>query len=50
MLYEVITNNTDVKTEVIAGATTFLAMMYIIVVNPGILKASGMPFNAVLTA
>ncbi len=43
-------NNTDVKTEVIAGATTFLAMMYIIVVNPGILKASGMPFNAVLTA
>jgi len=43
-------NNTDVKTEVIAGMTTFLAMMYIIVVNPGILKVSGMPFNAVLTA
>ncbi len=36
--------------EVVAGVTTFLAMMYIIVVNPSILKATGMPFEAVLTA
>ncbi len=43
-------NGTDVKTEVLAGMTTFLAMMYIIVVNPSILKLAGMPFNAVLTA
>jgi len=43
-------NNSDVKTEVIAGITTFLAMMYIIVVNPAILKETGMSFSAVLTA
>ncbi len=43
-------NQTSVKTEVIAGLTTFLATMYIIVVNPSILSASGMPFSGVLTA
>jgi AGZA family xanthine/uracil permease-like MFS transporter len=43
-------NQTSVKTEVIAGLTTFLATMYIIVVNPAILSASGMPFSGVLTA
>lgn len=42
--------NTDVKREVIAGITTFLAMAYIIAVNPNILGASGMPKGAVLTA
>ncbi|MEW6194909.1 MAG: NCS2 family permease [Bacteroidota bacterium] len=41
---------TDFKTEVIAGITTFLATMYIIVVNPAILQNTGMPFSGVLTA
>ncbi len=35
--------NTDIKTEVLAGITTFLTMSYIIVVNPGILSAAGIP-------
>ena len=43
-------NKTSAKTEVIAGITTFLASMYIIVVNPSVLSQSGMPFNGVLTA
>jgi AGZA family xanthine/uracil permease-like MFS transporter len=43
-------NNTNVKTEVLAGITTFLAAMYIIVVNPDILSKTGMPFNGLLTA
>lgn len=41
---------TDLKTEVVAGVTTFLATMYIIVVNPAIISAAGMPFSGVLTA
>ncbi|MGA2507675.1 MAG: NCS2 family permease [Chitinispirillaceae bacterium] len=41
---------TDPKTEIIAGITTFLAAMYIIIVNPAILSAAGMPFSGVLTA
>ncbi|MDP4116067.1 MAG: NCS2 family permease [Bacteroidota bacterium] len=43
-------NKTNMKTEILAGITTFLAAMYIIVVNPAILSKTGMPFNAVLTA
>ena len=35
--------NTDIKTEVLAGITTFLTMAYIIVVNPGILSSAGIP-------
>ncbi len=42
--------NTTLRTEIIAGITTFLSMMYIIVVNPSILGKAGMPFSAVLTA
>lgn len=38
------------KTEILAGISTFLACFYIIVVNPAILSATGMPFSAVLTA
>ena len=38
------------KTEIIGGVTTFLASMYIIIVNPSILHDAGMPFNGVLTA
>jgi len=43
-------NGTNFKTEVVAGITTFLATMYIIVVNPAIISKTGMPFNGVLTA
>jgi len=43
-------NRTDVKTEIIAGVTTFMAMAYILAVNPSILSASGMDPNAVLIA
>jgi len=42
--------NTNYKTEILAGITTFLATMYIIVVNPAIIASSGMPFSGVLTA
>lgn len=38
------------RTEVLAGFTSFLACMYIVVVNPAILKDAGMPFPALLTA
>ncbi|HPE65142.1 MAG TPA: NCS2 family permease [Synergistales bacterium] len=41
---------TDVKTEVLAGITTFMTMAYIIFVNPGILQNAGMPFGALMTA
>lgn len=43
-------NNTNVKTEVIAGVTTFMTMAYILAVNPNILSASGMDRGAVFTA
>ena len=43
-------NGTDVKTEVIAGITTFMAMAYILAVNPNILGASGMNPQAILIA
>ncbi|MBE5946636.1 MAG: NCS2 family permease [Lachnospiraceae bacterium] len=43
-------NNTTVKTEVVAGITTFMTMAYILAVNPTILSASGMDKNAVLMA
>lgn len=41
---------TTVRTEVLAGATTFLTMAYIIFVNPGILSQAGMDFGAVFVA
>lgn len=43
-------NGTDVKTEVVAGLTTFMTMAYILAVNPSILSASGMDTNAILIA
>lgn len=43
-------NQTDVKTELMAGVTTFLTMVYIVVVNPIILKDAGVPFEQVFTA
>ena len=43
-------NNTDAKTEFIAGLTTFMTMAYILIVNPSILSAAGMDQGAVFTA
>ncbi len=42
--------NTTVSKEIIGGITTFLAMAYILAVNPSILSASGMSWGAVFTA
>ncbi|MDP2042474.1 MAG: NCS2 family permease [Algoriphagus sp.] len=42
--------STSLKTEILAGISTFLACFYIIIVNPAILAEAGMPFSAVLTA
>ena len=42
--------NTTVKTEVMAGITTFLTMAYILAVNPGILSEAGMDFSKVFAA
>lgn len=43
-------HKTDVKTEVLAGITTFMTMAYILAVNPGILSAAGMDAGGVFTA
>lgn len=43
-------HETSVRTELLAGLTTFLTMAYIIVVNPGILSETGMDFGAVFMA
>lgn len=43
-------NRTNVRTEVIAGLTTFFAMAYIIIVNPNMLSQTGMPKGAVFLA
>ncbi len=43
-------NHTDVKTEIIAGVTTFMTMAYILAVNPNILSAAGMDSGSVFTA
>ena len=40
----------SVSNEIVGGATTFLAMAYIVAVNPGILAAAGIPFSAALTS
>lgn len=43
-------HKTDVKTEVLAGLTTFMTMAYILAVNPNILSATGMPSGELFTA
>jgi adenine/guanine/hypoxanthine permease len=43
-------NHTNMKTEVLAGLTTFLTMVYIVIVNPIILADAGVPFDQVFTA
>ncbi|TIC84688.1 NCS2 family permease [Crenobacter intestini] len=49
-LFRLKEHGTSVKTEVIAGITTFLTMAYIVLVNPAILSATGMDLNAVFVA
>lgn len=49
-LFKLKEHGTDVKTEIVAGMTTFLSMVYILAVNPSILSASGMDSGAVFTA
>ncbi|MBQ7112938.1 MAG: NCS2 family permease [Clostridia bacterium] len=49
-LFKLKERNTTVKTEIIAGVTTFFAMAYIIFVNPGFLSETGMDYNAVMMA
>ncbi|MCA0969767.1 NCS2 family permease [Halobacillus litoralis] len=43
-------NHTNMRTEVIAGFTTFLTMVYIVIVNPAILSSAGMPIDQVFMA
>ena len=43
-------NNTNMKTEILAGFTTFMTMAYILIVNPDILSATGMDPGALFTA
>lgn len=49
-LFHLKENHTDVKTEVLAGVTTFMTMAYILAVNPNILAEAGMDRGAVFTA
>jgi AGZA family xanthine/uracil permease-like MFS transporter len=43
-------HKTDIRTEITAGFTTFMAMLYIVPVNASIMSASGMPYDALITA
>ena len=49
-LFKLSEHNTSVKTEIVAGITTFFAMAYIIFVNPNYLSATGMDSGAVMLA
>lgn len=49
-LFKLREHGTNVKTEIIAGITTFMTMAYILIVNPDILSAAGMDKGAVFTA
>lgn len=48
--FELRNHGTDARREILAGATTFVSAMYIILVNPAILQSTGMGYNASLTA
>ncbi len=48
--FKITENNSTLKTEIIAGITTFMTMVYILAVNPSILSAAGMDKDAVFTA
>lgn len=49
-IFKLSEHNTTVRTEIMAGVTTFMTMAYILAVNPNILSASGMDSTAVLLA
>jgi len=49
-IFKLSANNSNVKTEIVAGFTTFLTMAYIIFVNPSMLSATGMDSGAVFVA
>lgn len=49
-LFQIKERGSTIQKEIVGGITTFLAMAYILAVNPGILSGSGMEFNAVFTA
>ena len=49
-LFNLKQNKTSIKTEIVAGITTFMTMAYILAVNPDLLSASGMDKNAVFIA
>ena len=49
-LFKLQERGTTVRTEVVAGITTFLTMAYILAVNPGMLGETGMPASGVFTA
>ena len=49
-LFKLKENNTNIKTEIIAGITTFMTMSYILAVNPAILSEAGMDKGGVFTA
>jgi len=49
-LFQLKEHGSDIKTEVTAGATTFLAMLYIVPVNASIMSAAGVPYEALITA
>ena len=48
--FKVSERGSSLGTEVMAGLTTFLTMAYIVAVNPAMMEAAGIPFNAALTA
>ena len=48
--FQLSAHGTNVRTEVLAGLTTFLTMAYIIFVNPDILSAAGMPKTELVPA
>ena len=49
-LFRLRENRSDVRTEILAGATTFITLAYILFVNPNILKDAGMPVEATFAA
>src|SRR5690625_610907 len=49
-LFKIRENNTNIRTEIVAGITTFLTMVYIVVVIPAILSAAGVPMDQVFMA
>jgi AGZA family xanthine/uracil permease-like MFS transporter len=49
-LFRLSENNSTVRTEVLAGSTTFMTMAYIIFVQPAVLSQAGMDFDAVMVA